>query len=83
MKRTLTVAGLTAALLVPASPALAFHHVVLPDCGAEIAGALPTAVTALRTHNPAQTLPLPPLGTPAAPTINDKVATPPCPGAAG
>jgi hypothetical protein len=82
MKRTLTVAGLTVALLLPASPALAFHHVVLPDCGADIAGANPTAAGALITHNPAQTLPLPPLGTPAAPTVDDSVATPPCPGAA-
>ena len=81
MKRTLVVAALTVGMLAPAGPALAFHHVVLPDCGNETAGANPVAVQALRDHNPAQTLPLPPLGTPAAPTIDDKVATPPCPGA--
>ena len=81
MRRTLTVAGLTAALLLPATPALAIHHVVLPDCGADIAGANPTAVAALRAHNPAQDLPLPPVGTPAAPTPQDPVAEPPCPGA--
>jgi hypothetical protein len=81
MKRTLILAGLTTALLFPAGPALAFHHVVLPDCGADIAGANPTALGALRAHNPALTPPLPPLGTPAAPTVDDTVADPPCPGA--
>jgi len=81
MRRTLILAGLTTALLLPAGPALAFHHVVLPDCGADIAGANSTALGALQTHNPVLTPPLPPLGTPAAPTVDDTVADPPCPGA--
>ncbi len=80
MRRFVTVAGATIALLAPATPALAFHHVGLPDCGAAIAGANPTATGALRKHNPAQELPLPPVGTPAAPVVGDVVANPPCPG---
>ena len=54
-----------------AAPALAFHHVVLPAnaCGQSdfAGGANPTAVAALRAHNPAQTLPLPPVGLDNAP----------------
>ena len=80
MKRTLTVAGFTLALLLPASPAFAFHHVAIPDCGNPAAGANPTATAALRAHNPAQTLPLPPVGTPAV-KDGGTVADPPCPAA--
>lgn len=61
----------TALVLGGAGPALAFHHVVLPanTCGQSdfAGGANPTAVAALRTHNPAQTLPLPPVGFENAP----------------
>jgi hypothetical protein len=78
MKRFLTVTGLTAVLFLPATPAWAFHHVGLPDCGNEIAGNNPTARAALLAHNPAQDLPLPPVGTPAAPDPGDVVADPPC-----
>lgn len=62
----------TAALLVgSAAPALAFHHVGVPAnvCGQSdfAGGANPTAAGAIREHNPAQTLPLPPVGFENAP----------------
>jgi hypothetical protein len=79
MRRFATVASITVALLLPTTPALAFHHVGLPDCGADIAGNNATARAALIAHNPAQDLPLPPVGTPAAPAAGDVVANPPCP----
>ena len=60
--------GLTPSLA--ATPGLAFHHVALPtECAAPAAGANagnnPTAHAAIVEHNPAQTLPLPPFGTPS------------------
>ena len=80
MKRLVAVTGMTLGLLLPTTPAFAFHHVGLPQCGAEIAGNNPTAREALLAHNRAHDLPLPPVGTPAAPEVGDVVANPPCPG---
>ena len=58
-------------VVATAAPALAFHHIALPAnaCGQSdfAGGANPTAVTAIREHNPAQTLPLPPVGFEHAP----------------
>lgn len=58
-------------VLSSAAPALAFHHVALPAnaCGQSdfAGGANPTAITAIRENNPAQTLPLPPVGFENAP----------------
>ena len=60
-----------AVVIGTAAPALAFHHVALPAnaCGQSdfAGGANPTAASAIRTHNPAQTLPLPPVGFDNAP----------------
>ncbi len=75
MSRTRLVVGTSIAaaaiVLGSAAPALAFHHVVLPanTCGQSdfAGGANPTAVAALRAHNPAQSLPLPPVGFENAP----------------
>ena len=65
MKRLLVVVGLTVTLLAPAAPAVALHHVPsLPNCGEGGAMATVHARAAL-SHNPAQDLPLPPVGTPA------------------
>lgn len=64
--------GLALMLAILAAPALAFHHVFLPGgaCGqSENAGGNnPTATSAIKAYNPAQaqTMPLPPTGTPAA-----------------
>jgi hypothetical protein len=63
-------AGFGLTPLFAATPALAFHHVALPtECAATAAGANagnnPTAKAAIMEHNPAQTLPLPPFGTPS------------------
>lgn len=59
------------AVLATSAPALAFHHVTLPanTCGQSdfAGGANPTAVAAIRERNPAQTLPLPPVGFDHAP----------------
>ena len=68
MKRLFALAAAAAALAIPAS-ASAFHHVAVPadECATMAAvtpGNNPTATSALREHNPAQTLPLPPFGTP-------------------
>lgn len=58
-------------VLATAVPAAAFHHVALPAnvCAApdQAGGNNPTAVTALRAHNDAQSLPLPPVGFENAP----------------
>ena len=58
-------------VLATAAPAFAFHHVALPAnaCGQSdfAGGANPTAVAAIREHNPVQTLPLPPVGFDHAP----------------
>lgn len=58
-------------VLATAAPALAFHHVALPAnaCGQSdfAGGANPTAVASIQDHNPAQTLPLPPVGFENAP----------------
>ncbi|HEU4513321.1 MAG TPA: hypothetical protein VFR87_09470 [Nocardioidaceae bacterium] len=67
-----------ALVMVGTTPASAFHHVVLPadDCGqsAYAGGANPTARDALREHNTAQDLPLPPAGTPAVDSLPDPCA---------
>ena len=68
MKRACLVC-VVAALAVPA-PAVAFHHGGLPAtfCHAPAAGSPSNdngmAKESLIAHNPAQTLPLPPVGTP-------------------
>jgi hypothetical protein len=70
-KRVLA-AALVSALMVTviAAPAFAFHHVGLPStvCAAEAAGSPSNdngqAKESLLAHNPAQELPLPPVGTP-------------------
>lgn len=69
MRKFLAIATLTSALVAPAA-ASAFHHVALPSTVC----ANPAAVSpgnnngmakeAISTHNPAQALPLPPVGTP-------------------
>lgn len=65
MKRLLVVVGLTGTLLMPAAPAVALHHSPsLPDCGEGGTMATAHAREALG-NNPAQDLPLPPVGTPA------------------
>ena len=66
--RVATLAIAAAALLAPL-PASAFHHVAVPadECAPAQAGEPgnnPTAHAALVDHNQAQTLPLPPFGTP-------------------
>ena len=72
--RVALAASISSATLVlaTAGPALAFHHVALPanTCGQSdfAGGANPTAISALREHNPAQSLPLPPVGFENAPT---------------
>jgi hypothetical protein len=75
MRRVFSVLVLAWLLLaVTASPALAFHHAAVPadECAPPQAGEPgnnPRARAAIVEHNPAQTLPLPPSGTPSqAPT---------------
>ena len=68
MKRFFAALAVAAALIVPTS-AYAFHHVAVPadECAPAQAGTPgnnPTAHAAIAEHNPAQTLPLPPFGTP-------------------
>ena len=69
MKRMLVLLVLAVALTVPAAAA-AFHHGGLPStfCAAEAAGSPSNdngmAKEAITANNPAQTLPLPPVGTP-------------------
>jgi len=69
MKRLLLILLLLASLAAPAT-ALGFHHGGLPStpCAADAAGSPSNnngeAKEALIAHNPAQTLPLPPVGTP-------------------
>ncbi len=69
MKRLLILALLLGSLVLPSS-VLAFHHGGLPStvCAAEAAGSPSNnngeAKEALIAHNPAQELPLPPVGTP-------------------
>jgi hypothetical protein len=67
----------TAALALAATPtASAFHHGDLPatSCHAPAAGSPSNdngqAKENLLAHNPAQTLPLPPVGTPAVPALD-------------
>jgi hypothetical protein len=69
MRKTLML--LTAVAALAAAPgAFAFHHTGLPStvCAAEAAGspsnANGMAKEAISAHNPAQDLPLPPVGTP-------------------
>ena len=72
MKRVALLAALVAALTA-APGASAFHHRFVPggECGQSpnAGGGNPTAIAAIRAHNPAQgqSLPLPPAGTPANP----------------
>jgi hypothetical protein len=69
MKRLLVLALLLGSLVLP-STVLGFHHGGLPStaCAAEAAGSPSNdngmAKESLIAHNPAQTLPLPPVGTP-------------------
>ena len=69
MKRLLLIGLLLGSLLLPGT-ALGFHHTGLPArfCAADAAGSPSNdngmAKESLIAHNPAQTLPLPPVGTP-------------------
>jgi hypothetical protein len=69
MKRLIGIAAICAALAAPA-PAAAFHHGQIPArfCANENAGSPSNdngqAKEAITAHNPAQTVPLPPVGTP-------------------
>lgn len=69
MKRLLILALLLGSLVLPGT-ALGFHHTNLPArfCAAEAAGSPSNdngmAKESLLAHNPAQSLPLPPVGTP-------------------
>jgi hypothetical protein len=69
MRKVIAFAAIAAALAVPAA-ASAFHHVGLPStvCANVNAGSPSNdngmAKEAISAHNPAQTLPLPPVGTP-------------------
>ena len=69
MKRLLILALLLGSLVLPGT-VLGFHHGGLPStfCAAEAAGSPSNdngmAKESLIAHNPAQTLPLPPVGTP-------------------
>ena len=69
MKRLVILALLLGSLVLP-STALAFHHGGLPStfCAADAAGSPSNdngqAKESLIAHNPAQSLPLPPVGTP-------------------
>ena len=69
MKRVLIVGALVVGLAVPAA-ASAFHHGGLPArfCAADAAGSPSNdngqAKEAITAHNPQQSLPLPPVGTP-------------------
>ena len=89
MRRAFSVLVLAGLLLAAtASPALAFHHTALPadECAplqAGTPGNNPIAHNAIEDRNPAQSLPLPPAGTPAVEAspiiINPAVETPECP----
>jgi hypothetical protein len=69
MRKVIAFAAVAAALAVPAA-ASAFHHTGLPStvCANANAGSPSNdngmAKEAISAHNPAQTLPLPPVGTP-------------------
>jgi hypothetical protein len=69
MKRLLVLAVLLGSLVLPGT-VLGFHHTGLPArfCAAEAAGSPSNdngmAKESLIAHNPAQALPLPPVGTP-------------------
>ena len=68
MKRLLILALLVGSLVLP-STVLGFHHGGLPStvCAAEAAGSPSNNNGEAKfglTHNPAQSLPLPPVGTP-------------------
>ena len=69
MKRLLILALLLGSLVLPGT-VLGFHHGQIPArfCAAEAAGSPSNdngmAKESLIAHNPAQTLPLPPVGTP-------------------
>ena len=70
-KRIVAAASVSVLMLgTMAAPAFAFHHAGLPStvCAAEAAGSPSNdngmAKESLLAHNPAQELPLPPVGTP-------------------
>lgn len=69
MKRLLILAVLLGSLVLP-STVLGFHHGGLPStaCAADAAGSPSNdngqAKESIVAHNPAQSLPLPPVGTP-------------------
>lgn len=69
MRKLVALGAAVAALAIPAA-ASAFHHTELPAtfCHAAAAGSPSNdngqAKEAITAHNPAQTLPLPPVGTP-------------------
>jgi hypothetical protein len=80
MKRLLALTTACAALAIPAS-ASAFHHVAVPadECAPAQAGTPgdnATAHEAIATNNPAQTLPLPPFGTPGDAATPDSCPAP-------
>lgn len=74
----IVASAMTVALLTPAAPAMAFHHVVLPafECAAAASGGhAGGTATAVPAHNPVffpdlttENPPLPPAGTPAEPS---------------
>lgn len=69
MRRRFAFLVVAAGLALAPGQALAFHHVAVPadECAPPQAGTPgnnPTAHAAIAEHNPAQTLPLPPFGTP-------------------
>jgi hypothetical protein len=71
MKRLLILGLLLGSLILPSS-VLGFHHGGLPSttCAAEAAGSPSNNNGEAKfglSHNPAQSIPLPPVGTPAAP----------------
>jgi hypothetical protein len=80
MKRLLLLISAFVVLAFPAG-AGAFHHVAVPadECAPAQAGTPgnnPTAHAAIAEHNPAQTLPLPPFGTPGDAATPDECPAP-------
>lgn len=73
VRRRLALAGLTAVLLLPASPALAFHHILLPAASCAESDHAGGTTMSVAEHNPVffndgvpiLRPPLPPSGTPA------------------
>jgi hypothetical protein len=80
MKRLLVLVFAVLALALPAG-AGAFHHLAVPadECAPAQAGTPgdnPTAHAAIAEHNPAQSLPLPPFGTPGDETTPEECPAP-------